>query len=164
MVPRLLERYRQDPAPTIRPVDPEELRQAFLHRDQRKVTKTATFSFRGNRYSVPAFLRGQTIELRYDPLDLTHMEVWHRNTFLQLAEPERIVTTTHPDVEPDPVPVVPPENRHSTKPSANLPVQRLGDGRRVPVDTVLTSSLAEGNMHSHTRRGHRFPRGKENRS
>jgi putative transposase len=105
-----LERYRQDPAPTIRPVDPEELRQAFLHRDQRKVTKTATFSFRGNRYSVPAFLRRQTIELRYDPLDLTHMEVWHRNTFLQLAEPERIVTTTHPDVEPDPLPVPPTDS------------------------------------------------------
>jgi hypothetical protein len=74
------------------------------------VTKTATFSFRGNRYSVPPFLRGQTIELRYDPLDLTHMEVWHRNTFLQLAEPERIVTTTHPDVEPDPLPAPPDDS------------------------------------------------------
>jgi len=39
-----LQRYRQDPVPAIRPVNPEELRQAFLHRDTRKVTKTATRS------------------------------------------------------------------------------------------------------------------------
>jgi putative transposase len=104
-----LERMRQDPAPAVRPVDPHELRQAFLHRETRKVTKTATFAFKNNRYSVPAFLRRQTIQIRYDPLDLTHMEVWHRDTFLQLAEPEQIVTTTHPDVKPDPAPV-PPAN------------------------------------------------------
>ena len=103
-----LERYRQDPAPSTRPSDPSELRHAFLHRDRRKVTKTATFSFRGNRYRVAAYLRGQTIELRYDPFDLTRIEVWFQNSFLQLAEPERIVTTTHPDVEPDPVPAPPP--------------------------------------------------------
>ena len=35
------------------------------------------------------------------------MEVWHRDTFLQLAEPEQIVITTHPDVKPEPVPVPP---------------------------------------------------------
>jgi len=103
-----LERYRQDPAPSTRPLDPTELRYAFLHRDRRKVTKTATFSFRGNRYRVAAYLRGQTLELRYDPFDLTRIEVWFQNSFLQLAEPERIVTTTHPDVEPDPIPAPPP--------------------------------------------------------
>jgi transposase InsO family protein len=63
-----LERFRQDTAPTIRPADPEQLRQAFLHRDQRKVTKSATFSFRGNRYRVPAYLRRQSIQLRFDPV------------------------------------------------------------------------------------------------
>jgi putative transposase len=63
-----LERLRQDTAPTTRPADPEELRQAFLHRDHRKVTKTATFSFHRNRYRVPDYLRRQSIELRYDPV------------------------------------------------------------------------------------------------
>ena len=103
-----LERFRQDPSPATRPADPLELRQAFLHRDQRKVTKTATFSFRRNRYRLPAYLRGQTVELRYDPFDLTRIEVWFNDTFLQLAEPDQIVTTTHPDVEPDPVPAPAP--------------------------------------------------------
>jgi putative transposase len=104
-----LERYRQDETPTTRPVDPTELRQAFAHRDQRKVTKTATFDFKGNRYRVADYLRGRTIELRYDPFDLSHIEIWFDSTFLQVAELDRLVTTVHPDVEPDPVPVVPPD-------------------------------------------------------
>jgi putative transposase len=90
-------------------VDPTELRQAFLHRDQRKVTKTATFSFKNNRYRVADYLRRRTVELRYDPFDLSRIEVWFQDTFLQIAELDRLVTTVHPDVEPDPVPVVPPD-------------------------------------------------------
>jgi putative transposase len=104
-----LERYRQDEAPATRPVDPTELRQAFLHRAQRKVTQTATFSFQGNRYRVAAYLRRQSVELRYDPFDLAHIEVWFQNAFLQRAELDRVVTTTHPDVEPDPLPTPPPD-------------------------------------------------------
>jgi len=103
-----LERWRQDPAPSIRPVDPQELRAAFRHREQRQVTKTATVSFRGNRYRVPAFLRGQTVELRYDPFDLAQIEVFFRDTFIAMAEVERLVTTVHPAVTPDPVPTPTP--------------------------------------------------------
>jgi hypothetical protein len=103
-----LERYRQDPAPATRPVDPTTLRQAFLHRDQRQVTKTATISFQGNRYRVPDFLRGQSIELRYDPFDLSHLELWRHETFLQLAQPEHLVNPSHPDLKPDPLPAPPP--------------------------------------------------------
>jgi putative transposase len=72
--------------------------------------RTATFSFRGNRYRVPAYLRGQTVDLHYDPFDLTQIEVWFNDAFLQLAEPDRIVTTTHPDVDPDPAPAPPPDS------------------------------------------------------
>jgi putative transposase len=105
-----LERFRQDPAPTTRPADPEELRQAFLHRATRKVTKTSIFSFHRNRYRVPDYLRGQTVELRYDPFDLTQIEVWFNDAFLQLADPDQIVTTVHPDVTPDPVPDPEPDS------------------------------------------------------
>jgi len=86
-------------------VDPTELRQAFLHREHRVVTTTATFPFQSNRYRVADYLRRQKVELRYDPFDLTRMEVWLNNTFLQIAEPDQIVTTVHRNVEPDPRPV-----------------------------------------------------------
>ena len=105
-----LERFRQDPAPATRSADPEQLRQAFLHRAQRKVRKTATISFKGNRYTVPAYLRGKHVELRYHPFDLTRLEVWYNDAFLDLAEPEEIVTTSHPDVELDPLPKPAPES------------------------------------------------------
>jgi putative transposase len=103
-----LERYRQDPAPATRPVDPATLRQAFLHRDQRKVTKTATISFQGNRYRVPDYLRGQTLELRYDPFDLSQLELWFQDTFLQMAQTDQLVQPIHPEVTPDPRPASPP--------------------------------------------------------
>jgi transposase InsO family protein len=103
-----LERFRQQPQPTTRPVDPVTLRQAFLHRAQRHVTKTATISFQGNRYRVPDYLRGQTIELRYDPFDLSQLELWFQDTFLQSVQPDHLVNPSHPDVEPDPRPVAPP--------------------------------------------------------
>jgi transposase InsO family protein len=102
-----LERYRQDPAPATRSVDPASLRQAFLHRDLRQVTKTATISFQGNRYRVPDYLRGKSIELRYDPFDLAHLELWLNDTFLQMAQPDQLVTPVHPELKPDPVPAPP---------------------------------------------------------
>ena len=105
-----LERLRQDAAPSTRPADPEQLRQAFLHRATRKVTKSATFSFHNNRFRVPAYLRRQSVELRFDPFDLTQIEVWFNDAFLQLAEPDQIVTTVHPDVTPDPVPPPAPDS------------------------------------------------------
>jgi len=103
-----LERFRQDTAPTVRPVHPTELRQAFLHRASRTVTKTATISFQGNRYRVPAFLRRQKIEIRFDPFDLSHLEIWHNDTYLQDAAPEQLTRTTQAGLDPDPKPQIPP--------------------------------------------------------
>lgn len=105
-----LERFRQQTQPTTRPVDPASLRQAFLHRDQRKVAPTATVSFQGNRYRVPDYLRGRTIELRYDPFDLSQLELWFQDTFLQRVQPDHLVNPIHPDVTPDPSPALPPAN------------------------------------------------------
>jgi transposase InsO family protein len=104
-----LERYRQDEIPAVRPADPAELRHAFLHRAKRKVLKTATFSFQGNRYRTADYLRGQKVELRFDPFDLTRIEVWFQNAFIEVAKLDRVVTTTHPDVEVDPLPAPQPD-------------------------------------------------------
>jgi putative transposase len=71
------------------------------------VSKTATVSFAGNRYLVPAFLRGQSVELRYNPFDLSRLEIWFREQFLEMAHPEKLVASHHPDVTPDPVPAPP---------------------------------------------------------
>jgi len=133
-----LERFRQDAAPTVRPVDPTALRQAFLHRELRRVAKTATCSFHGNTYRVPAYLRGHTIQLRYDPFDLTQIELWLNDTFLQMAEPDRLVTITHPDVEPDPLPIPPPDSGLDYLALLRAERQRL---LREQLDTIHFSHL-----------------------
>ena len=60
----------------VRTVDPETLRRAFLWREQRRVTKTATISLQGNRYQVDPRFAGRTLELRFDPFDLSHVELY----------------------------------------------------------------------------------------
>ena len=99
-----LDRFRHDPAPSVRRVDPLALRNAFLYRVGRQVTKTGHVHFQGNRYAVPGFLVGQKVELRYDPFDLRDVEVWFNGQCLAQADPVHLQTSTQPGVTPDPTP------------------------------------------------------------
>ena len=42
----------------------------------RRVTRTATVSLEGNAYAVDPALTGHRVELRYDPEDLSRIDVW----------------------------------------------------------------------------------------
>lgn len=59
----------------VRSVDPETLRSAFLWREQRKVRRDATLALQGNTYQVDPHLAGRTVELRFDPFDLSQIEM-----------------------------------------------------------------------------------------
>jgi len=59
----------------VRTLDSETLRRAFLWREQRKVKRDATLSLQGNRYQVDPRWAGRTLELRFDPFDLSHIEL-----------------------------------------------------------------------------------------
>jgi putative transposase len=102
-----LDRFRQDTGPSVRPVDPLTLRNAFLFRASRRVSKTGDVAFQGNRYTVPAFLVGQTIELRYDPFDLAVIEIWLNGQYLAQANPALMQTSVQPGLTPDPAPPAP---------------------------------------------------------
>ena len=99
-----LDRFRQDESPAVRPLDPLALRNAFLFRASRRVSKTGTFDFLGNRYTAPGFLVGQTIQVRYDPFDLSMLEIWLNEQRLDNAQPARLQTTVQPGLTPDPTP------------------------------------------------------------
>jgi putative transposase len=103
-----LDRYRTDDAPTVRPVDSLTLRDAFLFRATRRVDKTAHIAFQGNRYTVPGYLSGQTVELRYDPFDLTNVQVWLNNQPLAQAQPAHLQSTIEQGLTPDPIPPAQP--------------------------------------------------------
>jgi len=57
--------------------DPDLLREAFRWSAARVVARTATVSLAGNRHSVEPALVGRRVELRFDPEDLSRVEVWH---------------------------------------------------------------------------------------
>ena len=102
-----LDRFRQDEAPAVRPVDPLTLCQSFLFRVTRQVTKTGHVNFHGNRYAVPGYLVGQKVELRYDPFHLSDIEVWFNGQYLEQATPLHLQTTIQPGLTPDPAPPTP---------------------------------------------------------
>jgi transposase InsO family protein len=70
-----LERY-QAGLQQVRPADPEVLRKAFLWREFRNVRKNATLDLQGNTYQVDPSLSGRKLELRFDPFDLSHLELF----------------------------------------------------------------------------------------
>ena len=70
-----LERYQQGLL-AVRTADPETLRKAFLWRETRKVRKDGCIELQGNRYRVDGHLVGRTLELRFDPFDLSKLDVF----------------------------------------------------------------------------------------
>ena len=69
----------------VRHADPESVRRAFLWRAKRQVRKDATLSLQGNRYQVEPHLAGRSLELRFDPFDLAHIELYLDGAHLGLA-------------------------------------------------------------------------------
>ena len=57
-------------------VEPSLLREAFRWSVLRRVTSTASVSLCGNRYAVDEALIGRRVELRFDPEDLTRLDVY----------------------------------------------------------------------------------------
>jgi len=69
----------------VRHADPETVRRAFLWREKRKVRRDATLSLQGNRYQVDTRYAGRTLELRFDPFDLSQVELYLDGTSQGLA-------------------------------------------------------------------------------
>lgn len=69
----------------VRTADPERLRRAFLWRERRKVRRDATIALQGNTYQVDRHLAGRTLELRFDPFDLSRMELHLDGAYLGMA-------------------------------------------------------------------------------
>lgn len=54
-----------------------DLRRVFFHRVDRLVRRDSTFLLHNCFFEAPPQLAGQRIEARFDPLDLTHIEIHH---------------------------------------------------------------------------------------
>jgi putative transposase len=89
-----------------RGVEPDRLAEAFRWSVTRKVTRTATVPLEGNSYSVDPALVGRRVELRYDPEDLSRIDVFYEGRPAGVATPfvtRRHVAPTVPQaVHPEP--------------------------------------------------------------
>lgn len=103
-----LERFLENDAPQM--PTPEQLREAFLWSERRRVTKTATVQLHGNVYEVDQALIGATVELVFDPFTLDQVEVRYNGKPMGLGTPQRIGRHTHPQARPE----VPPEPTQRT--------------------------------------------------
>jgi putative transposase len=72
--------------PVVHP-DPARIIAAFRWSATRKVTTTATISLEGNTYAVDPTLVGRRVEVRYDPEDLTRLDVYLNDRPAGVATP-----------------------------------------------------------------------------
>jgi transposase InsO family protein len=97
---------------TVRQADPRQLREAFLWRERRSVTRTASVSLQGNRYSVDPLLAGQQVELRFDPFELAEVEVWQSGHFVAHAQVVKLERERHLALDRIPPPTQEAKSEH----------------------------------------------------
>jgi len=102
-----VERFLERHTPSIPP--PAVLAEAFRWSLTRRVTKTATVNLLANRYQVDPALVGRTVELRFDPEDLTRIEVFDHGLSAGVAVPFVIGRHVHPAVPQAAPPPPPPD-------------------------------------------------------
>lgn len=81
-----IKRFQTD-AKNIRPASIEECYDAFLHEETRKVDKTGCVSLAGIVYEAGVELIGKKVDLRFDPFDLSRVEIWHGGRKRHVVEP-----------------------------------------------------------------------------
>jgi putative transposase len=89
--------------PTRR-VEPSELREAFRAAVLRRVSRTASVALAGQHYAVDPALVDCQVELRFDPNDLTRLEVYYEGRPFGGAAPFVIGRHVHRQVLPAPPP------------------------------------------------------------
>jgi putative transposase len=93
-----IERFLSQGPPRV--VEPSLLREAFRWSVRRRVTRTATVSLAGNRYAVDEALVLRHVELRFDPEDLSNLEVYWEGRPMGQAVPFVLGRHVHHQVPP----------------------------------------------------------------
>jgi transposase InsO family protein len=85
----------------IRFATPEECYDAFLHEDTRMVDKTGCFPLHGVTYEAGVAFTRKKVDVRFDPFDLSVVEVWHGGVKQLEAKPIMIgeFTKTKPTLK-----------------------------------------------------------------
>ena len=82
----------------------ELLKDIFLWEEERTVRKTAIIELEGNQYDVDSSLRGKRIQIRYNPFDLSLIQVWKDDERFDNAKPAELRNQSHSKLPDDPDP------------------------------------------------------------
>ena len=77
--------YIEDPA-KVKYISSTECREAFLWEEQRTVDKSGCIKFSGVVFDVGVALLRRRVDIRYDPFDISIIEIWHEGKFQRKAE------------------------------------------------------------------------------
>jgi transposase InsO family protein len=77
--------YTEDPA-KVRYISSLECRDAFLWEEQRVVDKSGCIKLKGVLFDVGVALIRCRVDVRYDPFDISMVEIWHEGKFQRKAE------------------------------------------------------------------------------
>lgn len=134
-----------------RSVEPAVLRDAFRAAVLRGVSRTASVSLAGVRYAVDPALVNCRVELRFDPADLSTIEVFRDGRSYGGAVPFVIGRHVHRQIPPAPAPAVEPtgidylglvQAAYEQETLGYIAFRDLPD--RVPHDPVQTDPSASG--------------------
>jgi len=79
-------RWRQKVTPFMKTIEEKQLQSIFLWRENRKVDKLGQISLTGLSFEVASFLVGKSVEIRYNPFDLTEVYIYQDGRLLQKAK------------------------------------------------------------------------------
>lgn len=78
---------------------PVQLDDAFLHYDERTVSKYGVISFQGSTYEVDGKLIGKKVGLKYDPFHLDAVHIYYKDKYYGLARVIDLKKEKHKDVK-----------------------------------------------------------------
>ncbi len=79
----------------IRHLSAEELQPLFLWEEERTVRKTSVIELEGNLYDVDSSLRGKKVQVRYNPFDLSSIQIWKDDERYDDAKPAELRSQRH---------------------------------------------------------------------
>jgi len=93
--------YTEDPA-KVKYVSSLECRDAFLWEEQRTVDKSGCIKLAGVVFDVGVALTRRRVDVRYDPFDISMVDIWHEGKFQRKAE-KLYIPEYAPKLEASPV-------------------------------------------------------------
>lgn len=82
-----LERWRENIGKFLRTIDEKELVEIFLYQVSRTVNKVGIVSVSGIEFEVDALLKQKKVQVRYNPFDLSWVNIYYNGQFIQKVKP-----------------------------------------------------------------------------